>query len=102
MPKVRNNEGYSYVPEDYAIDALTLEADRRSKAMGRFYSYGQLVADTTPEERAAIAEDYRRKLEKAIRRGRRRVRSGSGVKVNDPADVRMDFDMECRRRGAEG
>lgn len=101
MPKVRNNEGYSCVPEDYAIDALTLEADRRSKVMGRFYSYGQLVADTTPEERAAIAEDYRRKLEKAIRKGRRRVSSGAGVKVEDPADVRMDFDMACRQRRAE-
>ena len=98
---MRNNEGYSRVPEDYAIDALSLEAERRRRLLGRPYSYGQLVADTTPEQRREIARDYRRALEKALRRGRRRAGSGAGVKVRDPEDVRMDWDVECRRRGAE-
>lgn len=50
--------------EDYAIDALVLEADRRRKKLGRTYSYGMLIADTTPEERKKIAEKYRRKKQR--------------------------------------
>ena len=47
--------------EDYPIDALAQEADRRAKKLGRRYSYGMLIADTTPQERQEIAEKYRRK-----------------------------------------
>ena len=47
--------------EDYAIDALALEADRRAKKLGRRYSYGMLIADTTPQERLEISEQYRSK-----------------------------------------
>ena len=50
------------LPEDYAIDALSLEAERRSKLLGRPCSYGQLVADTTLAQRQEIAEAYRKKL----------------------------------------
>lgn len=45
--------------EDYGIDALALEAERRGKEMGRPYSYGQLVADTTKEEREEVLRVYR-------------------------------------------
>lgn len=48
------------LPEDYAIDALALEADRRAKALGRRYSYGQLIADITPAQRLEIMEAYRK------------------------------------------
>lgn len=47
------------LPADYAIDALALEAERRSKELGYPYSYGKLVADTTPQQREKIAEEYR-------------------------------------------
>lgn len=44
---------------DYAIDAMVHEVERRKKEKpcGR-YSYGKLVADTTLEERQGIAERY--------------------------------------------
>lgn len=61
------------IPADYAIDALSLEAERRSKLLGRPYSYGQLMADTTQAERETIAENYRKALQKAHRKGRYRV-----------------------------
>lgn len=47
--------------EDYPIDALALEADRRAKKLGRRYSYGMLIADTTPQERQEISENYRKR-----------------------------------------
>ena len=47
--------------EDYSIDALALEADRRAKKLGRRYSYGMLIADTTPQERQEISDQYRTK-----------------------------------------
>ena len=50
--------------EDYPIDALALEADRRAKQLGRRYSYGMLIADTTPQERQEITEKYRRSSDK--------------------------------------
>lgn len=49
------------LPADFAIDALALEADRRRKLAGRPYSYGQLVAATTEEERTVLAEQYARR-----------------------------------------
>lgn len=49
------------LPEDYAIDALALEADRRAKALGHRYSYGQLIADITAAERLEIVEAYRKR-----------------------------------------
>lgn len=52
--------GRGKLPADYAIDALALEVDRRAKKMNRpDYSYGKLIADTTPEEREQIADTYR-------------------------------------------
>lgn len=50
---------YKKLPNDYAIDALSLEAQRRERKLGRPYSYGQLIADTSQEEREGIAEGYR-------------------------------------------
>lgn len=47
------------LPADYAIDAFAMEAERRGKALGRPYSYGKLVADTTKEEREEILRAYR-------------------------------------------
>ena len=51
---------YAKLPEDYAIDALSTEALRRGKEMGRSYSYGQLVADTTEEERERIVDEHKK------------------------------------------
>ena len=67
--------------EDYPIDALALEADLRAKQLGRRYSYGMLIADTTPQERQEITEKYRRK----------KLRSGETEKYrrsSDKEDVR--------------
>ena len=71
--------GYRTVPADYRVDALALEATRRSRELGRPYSYGQLIADTTEAERDEIAERYREELKRAIRRGDRRVSGGDEV-----------------------
>ena len=71
------NYGYREVPADYRVDALALEATRRSRELGRPYSYGQLIADTTEEQRDEIAERYREELKRAIRRGNYRVSGGT-------------------------
>ena len=66
---------------DYPVDALTLEADRRAKKLGRRYSYGMLIADTTPQERQEIIDQYRAK----------KLRSGETEKYrrsSDKEDVR--------------
>lgn len=48
------------LPGDYALDALAREADRRAKQRGDpSYSYGKLIADTTPWEREMIKDAYR-------------------------------------------
>ena len=62
--------------EDYPIDALSLEADRRAKKLGRRYSYGMLIADTTPQERQVISEQYRS----------RKLRSGETEKYRRSSD----------------
>lgn len=59
------------LPADFAIDALALETDKRRKALGRPYSYGQLIADATEAEREEIAEDYRKQFAKAGKQGHR-------------------------------
>ena len=47
------------MPDDFAVDALSTEALRRGKKMGRpDYSYGKLVADTTEYEREQIVDAY--------------------------------------------
>ena len=69
------------IPLDYAIDALAIETDRRSKAHGRPYSYGQLIADTTPEQREQMAESYRESLERVSKKGSYRVLAGAQVKL---------------------
>ena len=66
-----------HIPSDYAIDALSMEAERRRKKKGLVrYSYGQLVADTTEAERETIAEAYREKLIQAHKKGMYRVSAG--------------------------
>lgn len=62
--------------EDYPINALALEADRRAKQLGRRYSYGMLIADTTPQERQEITEKYQRK----------KLRSGETEKCRRSSD----------------
>lgn len=55
----------SKLPEDYAIDALAVEVDRRKKELNRpDYSYGKLVADTTQEQRERICDEYRARKER--------------------------------------
>ena len=66
------------LPADYAIDALALETDRRRKTLGRSYSYGQLIADTTLAQREQIAEDYREAMTKGKQKGIYRVK-GNGL-----------------------
>lgn len=65
---------YGVLPEDYRVDAIAVEAERRAREMGRpDYSYGKLVSDTTPEEREQIVEEYRKNF-------RRRYRKRGGTK----------------------
>lgn len=62
------------LPGDYALDALAQEVDRRAKQRGDpSYSYGKLIAQTTPEERERIADTYRAEYRK--KRGRGGTRS---------------------------
>lgn len=58
------------LPEDFRIDALSSEAARRGKKLGRPYSYGQLVADTTQEERDEICQRYESTFRKRRKSGR--------------------------------
>lgn len=69
---------------DLAITALTLEAERRRKAKGLLrYNYGDLMADTTPEERQRIIENYK------IRQKRRSRETGERfTEVDDGDDLR--------------
>lgn len=55
--------GRRKLPEDYRLDALAVEARRREEKLGRPYSYGQLVADTTEYERDLICDEYRARKE---------------------------------------
>ena len=70
------------LPADYAIDGLSLEASRRAKKLGRPYSYGQLIADTTEAEREAIVEKYRQAAEETRRQG--------GYRVNESTYLRPE------------
>lgn len=63
------------LPEDYAIDALAVEADKLRQAGKHQYSYGKLVADTTEEQRQRIAEQYRKKKHGEPESGRFRQES---------------------------
>lgn len=84
------------IPADYAIDALSLEAERRRKLMGvPGYSYGQLVADTTPSERENIAEAYREKLIAARKKGRHRV--SYGVAAAQETSLREVENAVCQK-----
>lgn len=69
---------------DQSLTALAMEAERRRKARGLIrYNYGDLVADTTLEERRQIIENYNK--------GRRRRDPEAGerfVEVNDKEDLR--------------
>lgn len=48
------------LPEDYGINAKVAEVERRRKLPGNHgYSYGRLIADTTPAQREQIKERYR-------------------------------------------
>lgn len=45
---------------DWALTALTVEAERRRKERGLLrYGYGHLMAETTPEERERIIREYK-------------------------------------------
>lgn len=47
--------------EGDALDALSLEVERRRKLPGNHqYSYGKLIADTTEAQRKEIVDKYRR------------------------------------------
>lgn len=47
---------------DLALTALAVEAERRRKEKGLLrYSYGNLVADTSPKERQQIIARYRKR-----------------------------------------
>ena len=64
---------------DLAITALAVEAERRRKQKGLIrYNYGNLVADTTPEERQRIIEDYKS--------GRRRRDPAAAAPYKEPDD----------------
>lgn len=68
---------------DLAITALAVEAERRRKQKGMIrYSYGDLVADTTAEERRQIVESY-----KSGREHREPDASGHFVEANDKMDL---------------
>lgn len=75
------------LPNDYAINAMTAEVERRRKTTGRRYDYGKLIADTTPAEREMIAENYRRRvLQQPTSEGR----------YKEPDDLR-DMEKAARR-----
>lgn len=68
---------------DLAITALAVEAECRRKRKGMIrYNYGDLVADTTPEERQRIIEDY-----KTGGRHRNPDASGRFIEANDKIDL---------------
>ncbi len=47
---------------DWALTALTVEAERRRRERGLLrYGYGHLMAETTPEEREQIIREYKRR-----------------------------------------
>lgn len=93
------------LPADYAIDGLSLEASRRAKALGRPYSYGQLIADTTPEERERIVESYRVAAVEAQKRGRYRVNSSylrperSAREVEDSVCQKLETKNDMEKAG---
>ncbi len=76
---------------DLALTALAVEAERRRKAGGLLrYNYGDLMADTTAEERQQIIESYkkaRRRDPKADRRF---------TTANDREDLRAILDKRGR------
>lgn len=80
---------------DLAITALAVEAERRRKNGGMIrYNYGDLVADTTPEERQRIIDDY-----KFDGRHRNPDASGRFVEANDKIDLRA---IQDRLGASEG
>lgn len=71
------------LPNDFAIDALVLEVDRRNKKGGpATYSYGKLVADTTFEQRQHIADRYARKA------AHKNAASGRYSEPDDEEDIK--------------
>ena len=85
-----------HIPADYAIDALSMEAERRRKQKGLVrYSYGELVADTSPAEREAIAEAYRQKLIRAQKKGQYRVSTGNFLR--EDTDIREVESRICQK-----
>ena len=69
---------------DLALTALAVEAERRRKARSLIrYNYGDLVAETTLEERQRIIENYQKD------RRRRDTESGERfIEANDKEDLR--------------
>ena len=69
---------------DLVLTALAVEAERRRKQKGLIrYNYGDLVADTTPEERQQIIENYR-----AGHKHRDPAAAARYVEANDREDLR--------------
>lgn len=69
---------------DLTLTALAVEAERRRRIKGLIrYNYGDLVADTTLEERQQIIENY-----KAQQNRRKPSASERYVEANDKADLR--------------
>lgn len=93
------------LPADYAIDGLSLEASRRAKALGRPYSYGQLIADTTPAQREKIVESYRVAAVKARKKGQYRVSTGymrperSAREIEDSVCQKLETKIDTEKAG---
>lgn len=68
---------------DHRMAALILEVERRRKQTGfHDYSYGKLIADTTPEQRQEIVDRYKE--------NRRRATGAAGrfQEADDEMDLR--------------
>ena len=83
---------------DLALTALAVEAEHRRKAKGLIrYNYGDLVADTTPEERQRIIENYR-----AGQKHRDPAAAARYVEANDKEDLRAIREKRGIRSEKEG
>ena len=78
---------------DLALTALAVEAERRRKARGLLrYHYGDLVAETTFEERQRIIEEYKMGSHGHIRNGTERF---------EETDDQKDLQNICKKHGVQ-
>lgn len=77
---------------DLMLTALAVEAERRRKSRGMIrYNYGDLVADTTPEERQEILRSYKKQ----------HARRGTGMKEwFAETDDEKDLLAFCKKSGS--